>query len=169
LPEGLALELELRARILANLAARDLVTEDDLAAYADADPVGGNTQLANCRARRPTEAAKKAAWAAALPAGQSSRQALAHANGIWLPGQEDVVGELRDRYFSEALPAVRRLDHRMAQRLARALYPATLADEATLAATDAELDRIAPSDPIRGILLEQRAILKQVITARAAS
>ncbi len=166
LPRGLTLQLDLRAKILANLATRDLATEQDLAAYADADPVGGDTQLATCRARRPAQPAKQEAWAAALAEGQSPRLAIAHARGIWVPGQEELVAGFRNRYFSEALPAVRRLDARTAQRLARALYPATLADDATLAATDAELRGTSADDPTRSILLEQRAILQQVVAAR---
>jgi aminopeptidase N len=169
LPDGLTLELELRAKILANLAARDLVTDDDLAAYADADPVSGDTQLATYRARRPTNAAKQAAWTAALADGQPPRLALAHANGFWVPGQEPLVGGFRDRYFAAALSVIRQLGGRAAQRLARALYPATLADEATLAATDAELLQTEHADPVRSVLLEQRAILQQVITARSAA
>lgn len=166
---GLALELELHAKILASLAARDLATEDDLAAYADADPVSGDTQLATCRARRPTQAAKMEAWVGALAGGQSPRLARAHANGFWLPGQEELVSQFRERYFDEALPEVRRLGGRTAQRLARALYPATLADEATLDATDAELRQAADADPVTSVLLEQRAILQQVIAARRES
>ncbi len=169
LPAGLTLELELHAKILATLAARDLVTEDDLAAYAAADPVSGDTQLATCRARRPTLAAKQEAWAAALAAGQSLRLARAHADGIWVPGQEDLVSEFRDRYFGEALPGIRLLDARAAQRLARALYPATLADDATLDATDAELRQTAHTDPVYSVLLEQLSILQQVIAARRGS
>jgi len=52
------------------------------------------------------------------------------------------------------------------QRLARALYPATLADEATLAATDAELDRRAPDDALAPVLLEQRTLLSRAMAAR---
>jgi hypothetical protein len=79
------------------------------------------------------------------------------------------MAEFRDRYFAEALPAVRRHDARTAQRLARALYPVTLADADTLAATRIELARTDPGDPIHAILLEQHALLQQMITARTAS
>jgi len=79
------------------------------------------------------------------------------------------MGEFRDRYFAEALPAVRRHDARTAQRLARALYPVTLADPDTLAATRIELASTDPADPIHAILLEQHAILQRMITARAAA
>jgi len=166
LPAGVILDLELRAKILTNLAARDLAENSDLAAYADDDPVSGDTLLATCSARRPSEPAKEAAWRAALAPGQPSRLALAYANGIWVAGQEDLVGQFRYRYFSEALPAIRRLESQAAQRLARALFPVTLADEATLAATDAELGQMQPTDPTHAVLLDHRAIVHEVIAAR---
>jgi aminopeptidase N len=166
LPAGLMLDLELRARILATLAARDLADDGDLARYADADPVSGDVVVAGCAARRPTSAAKETAWAAALDANQSPRLARAIAEGFWVPSQEAVTAQFRDRYFAQALPAFRERDARTAQRLARALYPATLADEATLAATNDAIAGTPPADPIRAVLLEQREILRRTVIAR---
>jgi len=168
LPPGLAVDLELRARILSTLAARDLASDDDLAAYAGEDPVAGDIRTATWQAMRPARAAKETAWAAALAPGQSPRRALAHAQGVWVPGQEHLLGEFRDRYFGQALPAVGLHDARTAQRLARALYPATLADDATLAATDAAVAAMDPADPVRAVLAEQRTILQRAIIARAS-
>jgi len=169
LPTGLAVDLELRAKILAALAAHDQVSEDDLRSYAADDPVAGDTVSATSSARRPTAAAKEAAWAAALAPDQSPRLALAYAQGFWVPGQEELLDDYRDRYFAEALPALRRHDPRSIQRLGRALYPATLADKATLAATDAALAATDPADVIAGVLLEQRTLLCRAITARSRS
>jgi hypothetical protein len=67
------------------------------------------------------------------------------------------------------LPAVADHEVSAAGRLARMLYPATLADSATIAATDAALARGDLSEPLRAVLLEQRAILQQVLAARAAA
>ncbi len=167
LPDGLVLDLELRARILATLAAHDLVGDDDLARYAAADPVSGDVVAAGCRARRPTAAAKEAAWGAALTASQSPRLARAYAEAFWIPGQEDLTGAFRTRYFAEALPALRAHDNRTAQRLARALYPATLADAATIAATDDALAATSLGEPILVVLLEQRELLRRTMIARA--
>jgi aminopeptidase N len=168
LPQGLLLDLELRARILATLAARDLVSDEDLAEYAAADPVRGDTVVAGCVARRPTPATKEVAWAAALTVGQPPRLARAIAEGFWVPGQEQLTTEFRARYFAEALPALRsNHDARGAQRLGRALYPATLADDATLAATDQALAHTPSADPIRAILLEQREMVRRVLAARS--
>jgi len=167
LPAGVDLDLELRARILTNLAARDLATDADLAAYAADDPASADTQTATLLALRPRLDAKEAAWSAALAPGQSPRLARAYATGFWVPGQEELLAPFRERYFAEALPAVRQHDNRTAQRLARALYPLTLADQATLAATDAVLARTASADPVRPILLEQRTLLGRMITAQS--
>ncbi len=172
LPAGLGLGLELRASILATLAGRDLAGDDDLAGYLAADPVGGDTVVAGCVARRPATVAKEAAWVAALaPAEhQPPRLAMAYAQGFWVPGQENLTSAFRARYFTEALPALRRgRDARIAQRLARALYPRTLADEATLAATDDAIAGAPPGDPIRAILVEQREMLLRIMIARRIS
>jgi aminopeptidase N len=167
LPQGLVLDLELRARILATLAARDLVSDDDLAEYAAADPVSGGTVVAGCAARRPSLVAKETAWAAALTADQPPRLARAIAESFWVPGQEQLTTEFRARYFTEALSTLRSSrDAGGAQRLARALYPATLVDDATLAATDQALASTPPADPIRAILIEQRELARRVAAAR---
>jgi aminopeptidase N len=122
---------------------------------------------ATCRALRPDPAAKQEAWTAALAEGQSPRVAMAHAQGIWTPGQDDVVAPFRDRFFAETLPALGRLERRTAQRLARLLYPATMADARTLAATQEALGSAGLPDSLRQVLIEQQAILRQVIAARA--
>jgi aminopeptidase N len=169
LPGGLDADTELRGQALATLAASGLATDDDLDALAAADPVRGAPLAATCRALRPDPAAKEAAWAAALADGQPRRMALAHARGIWAPGQERVLAPYRHRYFAEVLPAVSGREVSVAGRLARLLYPATLADAETIAATDAALDRDGLGGPLRMVLLEQRAILLQVLAARASA
>ena len=166
-PTGLQADLELRARMLASLAARDRVTDADLAAYGADDPVSGDVQLATLRARQPAIAAKKAAWAAALSPAVPPRLARAHAEGVWVAGQEALMTNFRGRYFADALPAIRQRDARTAQRLARLLFPATLADAETLSATDVALADGSLDAHVRETLLEQRTLLKRMITARA--
>ena len=180
-PDGLAFDGDLRGSLLRTLAARGLASDDDLDALVAADPVAGEQNRATCRALRPDAAAKQDAWAAALAADQDWRMAVASARGIWVPGQEALLGrswlaEYRDRYFAEALPA---LDAReggwgggwgVMRHLVRALYPATLAEPATLAATAAALERGGPlSHGLRLVLLEQEAILRSVLAARSVA
>jgi aminopeptidase N len=169
LPDGVAADLELRGQILATLSAGGLAADEDIDAAAAADPVGGEALRATCRALRPDPAAKEAAWAAALASGQSRRMARAHARGIWAPGQEPVVTPYRERYFAEALPVLGGLEASTAGLLARLLYPATLAGADTIAATDAALGRDGLGEPLRMALLEQRAIMQQILAARSSS
>jgi aminopeptidase N len=172
LPTGLVVDLELRAKILTTLSAYGQATDADLAAYAADDQAAGDIVRATCGARHPSPAAKQAAWAAALSAEHPPRLALAYAKGFWVPGQEDLLEGFRDRYFAEALPALRRsgrLERWTMQKLARALYPATLTDKATLAATDSELDRLPPADALAAVLVEQRTLISRAMAARAAA
>jgi aminopeptidase N len=161
--------VDVRRQILTTLAARDLVTEEDLVAFEAADPVGGGLLRATCRALRPDPDAKELAWAAALSRGQAPRLAQAHASGIWVPGQEQIVIAYRERYFTEALHALGEHDSRSAQRLASTLYPSTLIDAETIRLTDAALERADVPQAIRFALIEQKALLQQVLVARAVA
>lgn len=167
-PDGLAVDGDLRGRLLQTLAARGLASDDDLDSLIAADPVGGERNRATCRARRPDAAAKAAAWEMALADGQDWRMALASACGIWVPGQEAVLDGYRERYFTEALAALDGREIQVMRYLARALYPATLAEDATLAATAAALEDGALSQPLRLVLQEQEAILSSALAGRSA-
>ncbi len=169
LPAGLAVDLELRAKILLALAAQGRATDEDLDGYAAADPANGAAILATCRARRPDPAAKQAAWQAALAAGERLRTAMAHAQGIWVPGQDRLLTPYRARFFAEALPALAGRDRRSAQRLARLLYPVQLADAETLAATNEALARHDLAPPLRPVLEEQAAIVTEIMAARVVN
>jgi aminopeptidase N len=162
-------DLELRRQALLTLAAADRVSEEELDAFAAADPVGGELARAACHGARPRREAKERAWRAALAPGQAPRLAAAHAEGIWIPGQEDIALEWRDRYFSDALQALSGMALRPARRLGAALYPATIADRATMAATDQALARDDLSEAVRSVLTEQRELLRRVIAARATA
>jgi aminopeptidase N len=119
-------------------------------------------------AGRPDPAAKEAAWDLALAGDQSLRTAEAHARGVWVPGQEDIMAGYRDRYFAQALPALAGREPRAVRSLARLLYPATLVSAGTLAATDAALRAGTLSRSIQAILLEEDAVMRSVLAARQA-
>jgi aminopeptidase N len=169
LPAATGADLGLRGQILATLSASGLASDDDIDAFAAADPVAGGALRATFRALRPDPAAKEAAWAAALAGGQSRRMTRAHARGIWVPGQEDLMAPYRERYFTQALPALCGLEASIAGLLTRLLFPATLADAATIAGADAALGHDGLGEPVRTALLEQRAILRLVLAARASA
>jgi aminopeptidase N len=163
LPDGLAIDAELRARILFTLAARGLARSGDIDALPRLDPVTGEVNRATCLAMRPDLAAKEAAWAVALSSGEPARIAQACAAGIWVPGQEELMAGYRDRYFTEALPGLVTRNQRSRSRLSRLLFPATLVSGATIAAADAA----APSDDVlRLAVAEQAAIMRRRLAGR---
>jgi hypothetical protein len=167
LPDGLAIDAELRARILFTLAARGLARADDIDALPRLDPVTGEVNRATCLAMQPDPAAKEAAWAMAISSAELTRMAQAAAAGIWVPGQEELMAGYRDRYFTEALPAlVTRKVSWSRSRLGTLLFPVTLVSEATIEAANAA----EPSDNVlRLTVADQGTIMRRRLAARRAS
>jgi aminopeptidase N len=165
LSDGMPAGLELRKRILTTLSAAGQTSDADLDAYATADPVGGQTLRVTCRALRPDPISKQASWTAALDPDQPPHLAVAQAGGIWVPGQEDILAPFRDRYFAEALPVAMTVPGRTGERLARLLFPAILADSATIAAAEAALASGTLDDTRRLVLAEELATLRRVHAA----
>ncbi len=162
LPDGLVLDGELRARILFTLAARGLAREEDIDALPRLDPVTGEVNRATCLALRPDLSAKEAAWTVALSPDEPARIAQACAAGLWVPGQEKLMIGYRDRYFTEALPALATRKPWSKSRLSRTLFPATLVSAATIEAADAA----EPSDKVLWLALaEQVTIMRRRLAA----
>lgn len=163
LPDGLAVDAELRARILFTLAARGLARGEDIDALPRLDPVAGEVNRATCLAMRPDLAAKEAAWAVALSSGEPARIAQACAAGIWVPGQEELMAGYRGRYFTEALPALVTRKLLSKSRLSRLLFPVTLVSEATIEAANAA----GPSDNVlRLAVADQATVMRRRLAAR---
>jgi aminopeptidase N len=163
MPDGLAIDAELRARILFTLAARGLARGEDIDTLPRLDPVTGEVNRATCLAMQPDLAAKEAAWATALSPGEPARIAQACAAGIWVPGQEELMAGYRDRYFTEVLPALVTRKLWSKSRLSRLLFPVTLVSEATIEAANAA----KPSDSVlRLAVAEQATIMRRRLAAR---
>jgi aminopeptidase N len=164
-PGGIAVDAELRARILFTLAARGLARAQDIDALPRLDPVTGEVNRATCLALQPDLAAKEAAWTAALSTSEPARIAQACAAGIWVPGQEELMAGYRDRYFTEALVALATRSPWSKSKLSRPLFPETLASEATIEAANAAepLD-----DVLRLAVADQVTIMRRRLAARRA-
>jgi aminopeptidase N len=162
LPDGLALDAELRTRILFTLAARGLARREDIDALPRLDPVTGEVNRAACLAMQPDLAAKEAAWTVALSPDEPARIAQACAAGIWVPGQEELMTGYYDRYFTEALPALAARRQRPKARLSRLLFPATLVSEAAIEAANAAEP---PDNVLRLAVAEQATIMRRRLAA----
>jgi aminopeptidase N len=163
MPAGIAIDAELRARILCTLAARGLAPAADIDDLPRLDPVTGAVNRATCLAMRPDPAAKAAAWATALSSGEPARIAQACAAGLWVAGQEELMAGYQDRYFAEALPALATKSPWTRARLSRLMFPVTLVSEATIEAADSA----EPSDHVlRLAVAEQATIMRRRLAAR---
>ena len=165
------IDLTLRAALVRALAVRDLASPADLASLTDADPVAGRPLRVTCEAARPDPAAKEEAWAAALDERTPPWLARAHAEGIWIAGQESVLDRYRERYFGEALPALSARDaggERLARRLADLLFPVTLDEEPTMKAVQTAIEADGLTDRLRAILQTQEAELRTAAEVRRA-
>jgi aminopeptidase N len=163
------IDLTLRAALVRALAIRGLAEPADLDGLTQADPVAGRPLRITCAAARPDPAAKEAAWAGALDERAPQWLARAHAEGIWIAGQESLLTRYRERYFAEALPALNARDargERLARRLADLLFPVTLDEETTVKAVRAALDRDDLTDRLRAILRTQEAELRTAAEVR---
>ncbi|MGC9962738.1 MAG: M1 family aminopeptidase [Acidimicrobiales bacterium] len=161
-----AVDLDTERQALETLAVHDRLHEGDVAAFVAIDPVGGEATRATCEALRPDRGAKERAWLAALDPEEAPRMALAHARGVWVPGQEVLTSEWAARYFTDAVVTLSRFPDRHARRLAEALYPTTIIGRSTVTATDATLARRELSKPVRAVLTERRTILSRMLAAR---
>jgi aminopeptidase N len=115
---------------------------------------------------RPDPAAKEDAWTSLISGAVTGRLAEAAAQGLWVPGQEQLMAGYRSRYFGEALPALATMSNWPQERLGRLLFPSTLCDAATVAAADAVLASTAWPEDLRNAIAEQTAIIREIITAR---
>ena len=161
--------LSLRAALVKALAIRGRVSPADLASLTEADPVAGRPLRTTCEAARPDPAAKQAAWAAALDERTPQWLARAQAEGIWMAGQESLLTRYRERYFTEALPALSARDargERLARRLADLLFPVTLDEQPTITAIRAALAGSALTDRLRAVLQTQEAELRTAAEVR---
>jgi aminopeptidase N len=165
-PGGLAVDGELRARALFTLSARGRARQADVDALPELDHANGARYQATCLAMRPDPAAKEDAWTSLISGAVTGRLAEAAAQGLWVPGQEQLMAGYRSRYFGEALPALATMSNWPQERLGRLLFPSTLCDAATVAAADAVLASTAWPEDLRNAIAEQTAIIREIITAR---
>jgi aminopeptidase N len=169
-PEGLIIDTELRWTVLQRLAALGRVTQDELdTELREKDPTAGGERMhASASAALPTDEAKAAAFTALTEREDLGNDlARAIAGGFWARGQEELARPWAQRYF-DALPDVwASRSPAIAQQITRLLYPA-LDEPATLALTDAFLEKPELPAGCRRLVLEQRDDVARAIRAATA-
>jgi aminopeptidase N len=149
LPEGVELDLDLRWRILVQLAVLGETDREELQAALDAEPTA-RSRVEHTRAMASLPDAEAKAWAWARFTGEvdvPNYELEAAGTGMWRRGQEHLTEEYVGRYFTDV---PRTVDVRSGWVLAEAaqfFFPVTSLTEETLASSRAlvDLDGLDPS------------------------
>jgi aminopeptidase N len=109
-PDGLAVDTDLRWALVGRLVVLGAAGEPEIAAELAADrSAAGEERAARCRAALPDEAAKERAWQIiTTDTTLSNRLVEANAAGFWQSEQERLTESYVERYFAE-MPAAARL------------------------------------------------------------
>ncbi|MER7335605.1 MULTISPECIES: aminopeptidase N [unclassified Micromonospora] len=109
-PEGLAVDADLRWALLLRLVVLGAAGEAEIAAEAAADrSATGAERAACCRAALPDGEAKRVAWEIVVRNTElSNRLVEATAEGFWQPEQAELTAPYVERYFAD-MPAAAKL------------------------------------------------------------
>jgi aminopeptidase N len=168
-PEGLAVDTELRWLIVRRLAAIGAIGEAEITAEHARDQTSSGAEWAAvARASLPTQAAKAEAWEAIFADGSLSNNLVRAAiRGFWQPDQEALWAPYAARYFAVLADVWRTRTPVMAEEITEGMFPAVAVSADTVRLADDALagDR-APGQ--RRLLVEGRADLERALRARAA-
>ena len=162
-PDGLVLDGTC-ACLLRTLAARGLATDEDLDGLVAADPVGGEQNLATCRACGRTPGQGGGLGAALAEARTGGSRGVR--GGVWVPGQDELMAGYVDRLLHRGAARARpRPDAAEAEA-----GPAALSRHARQPADDRSGRGGAGawrfSDQLRTIVLERQEMLRSVLAVR---
>ncbi|GAA3773454.1 aminopeptidase N [Plantactinospora mayteni] len=167
-PDGLAVDAELRWAIVRRLAVLGAVGEPEIAAEQATDrSASGAEWAATCRAALPDPTAKEHAWQLLVgETGLSNRLLEATARGFWQPEQAGPTDSYVERYFAEMPAAARRRTPWVADRVAGLAYPryAVAARTRELAAALLARDDLPPG--LRRVVVDEDDDLRRALAAR---
>ena len=168
LPDPLAGDDDFRWLVLRRLASLGELTEAELEAAEAADrSLAGRLAALGVRAVRPTPEAKEWAWTRLRDDSElSNYAALAVARAFWTTPDPALVRP----YVEQVGDLLEVMDHRMGEdalsRVAAALHPKAVVEEATLAASEALVSRPGLSPGVHRALLDQDHVLREALASR---
>ncbi len=166
--EGLAVDTELRWRLLHRLVSRGVAGEAEIAAELARDrTAAGERHAASCRAAIPEPEAKLATWEK-IVTGNTMANAMFRAviMGFADSDQADLLEPFAARYFEAVGDVWRTWSSDMAQTFVLGAYPAAIS-ERTIAMTDDFITREQPPGPLRRLLTECRDDVQRALRAQA--
>ncbi|GAA0399726.1 MULTISPECIES: aminopeptidase N [Micromonospora] len=169
-PDGLAIDTELRWKILGRLVVLGAAGAAEIEAEATADrSAAGAEHAARCRAALPDPAAKQAAWEMIVTdTTVSNRLIEATATGFWQPEQAELTAEYVPRFFAD-MPAMARLRTPwVADEVAKLAFPRYAVAQPTREAAAALLSRDDLTPGLRRVITDADDDLRRALVARTA-
>ncbi|MEO9139499.1 MAG: aminopeptidase N [Jatrophihabitans sp.] len=171
-PEGLAVDHELRWSILITLVALGAADEQQIDAELERDgSAAGQRHAATARAARPKAEAKEEAWRLAVHDDALPNAVQEAVIGGFAPStQGDLVAPYVERYFAEIREVWDRRTSELAQNVVVGLFPtwSSTIDQRTVDAADAFLAGDELPSALRRLVGEGRADVVRALQARAA-
>ena len=167
-PDGLALDPDLRWLIVGRLAALGAAAEELIAAEEARDPSArGQQQALWCRAARPEPEAKAEAWRLiTTDRTLSNRLLTAAAEGFWQPGQAELTAPYVARYFDEIGATAEWRSEQLLEAVTRAAYPRYVVSETTVATATAALATEGLHPVVRREIVDATDDLRRALAAR---
>ena len=167
-PEGLAVDVELRWDLLYRLAVLGGVGEAEIAGEVARDPSAqGAEHAARCRAAIPDPAAKVRAWHTIVDDDTVSvRYMAAAASGLFHPEQAELTAPYVVRYFAEMPAMAARRTANAVQQVAMSAYPHHAVSAETLAAAQTMLARVDLDPTLRRVVTDATDDLARALAAR---
>ena len=168
-PERLAVDTDLRWRLLQALTAHGVMGEDEIAAEQDRDATAtGHRQAERTRALLPTPAAKERAWQRAMRDDELPN-ALSEAIiiGFNHPAQKQLLAPYLDRYFTEVADVWDRRTSERAQSCVLGLFPSWVVEQNCVDAASAWLEDSGHPPALRRLVSEGQAGVTRALAARA--
>ncbi|QLQ37360.1 aminopeptidase N [Micromonospora robiginosa] len=169
-PEGLAVDADLRWELLHRLVVLGGAGEPEIAAESAADrSATGTERAAGCRAALPDADAKRVAWEIVTSNTElSNRLVEATAEGFWQPEQAELTAEYVERFFAD-MPATARLRTAwVADRVAGLAFPRYAVAQPTREMAAALLARDDLTPGLRRRVVDLDDDLRRALVARTA-
>ncbi|MEV4476133.1 aminopeptidase N [Nonomuraea salmonea] len=154
-PDGLAVDTDLRWTLLQALVSGGRCGEADIEAELRRDPTAtGERSAATCRAAIPTAEAKAAAWERIVGGELANHIARATIGGFQDPHHIDLLAPYREKYFAEAGRIYKEWTFDQASTFAVGCFPSFLIEPATVEAAQRFLTEAQPPQALRRLILE---------------
>jgi len=165
--EGLAIDTELRWRLLHRLVSRGAASEAKIDAELERDRTdAGERHAATCRASIPEPEAKEAAWTGLVSGAMPNARFRATLAGFQNLDQDELLVPFAARFFDVVGQVWRDFGSDMAQRFAEQAYPISVISAPAIDAADEYIARTSPPAALRRLLAEGRDDVARALRCR---